>query len=119
MKSKQLALFGPVSWDFEREAYQLLCGELGPGLAADDGGDNVGSQQGQTQQAGNVTRRNALLAGDGVQGQVSALHQACVDIVCRAMILSRPGWLTLVVGVLHQHSHLAADALEACFYLQR
>ena len=25
----------------------------------------------------------------------------------------------LVVRVLHQHSHLAADALQACFHLQR
>ena len=25
----------------------------------------------------------------------------------------------LVIGVLHQHSHFAADALQACFHLQR
>ena len=72
MKSKQLALFGPVDWKFECVAHQLLCGELGRILAADDGGDNVGCQQGQTQKPGDVARSNALLVGDGVQGQISA-----------------------------------------------
>jgi hypothetical protein len=49
MKPQQLALFGPVDRDFEREAHQLLGGELWRVLAVDDGGDNVGRQQGQTQ----------------------------------------------------------------------
>jgi hypothetical protein len=62
MESQQLALLGPVDWDLEREAHQLLCGELRRILAVDDGGDNVGRQQGKTQKPGDVTRRNALLA---------------------------------------------------------
>ena len=48
MKSKQLALFGPVAWDFECDAHQLLRGELRRVLAVDDGGDDVGRQQGKT-----------------------------------------------------------------------
>ena len=39
MKSQQLALFGPVDWNSEREAHQLLGGELRRVLAVDDGGD--------------------------------------------------------------------------------
>ena len=81
MKSQQLALLTPVDWDLEREAHQLLGGKLRRVLAVDDGGDNVRRQQRQTQQSGYVTRRNALLIGDDVQQQVSALDQALMNIM--------------------------------------
>ena len=48
LKSKQLALLTPVDWDLEREVHQLLGGELRWVLAVDDGGDDVGRQQGKT-----------------------------------------------------------------------
>ena len=50
--------------------------------------------------------------GDDVQRKVSALHQAALNIM-RASDNSQQTWISqsLVVGVLHQHSHLAADTL--------
>ena len=69
MKSEQLPLFGPADWEPECQSHQLLGGELWWVLAVDDGGDNVRRKQGQTQEPGDVTRSNALLAGNGVQGK--------------------------------------------------
>jgi hypothetical protein len=43
-----------------------------------------------------------------------------MNIVC-ASDDSEQTWISqcLVVAVLHQHPHLAADAPQACFHLQR
>jgi hypothetical protein len=55
-----------------------------------------------------------------MQGQVSALHQALMNIVS-AGNYSKQSWISqcLAVAILHQHSHFATDALQTWFHLQR
>jgi hypothetical protein len=57
MKAKQLPLFGPVDWDLGCQSHQFLGGELRRVLAADDGGDNVGRQQGKSPSGGALCAR--------------------------------------------------------------
>jgi hypothetical protein len=41
-KAEELALFGPVGWEFEGKTHEALCAELRRMLAVDDGRDDIG-----------------------------------------------------------------------------
>jgi hypothetical protein len=88
-KSQQPALFAPVDRDIECQAHQFLGGELRRVFAVDDGGDNVGRQQGQTQQPEDVVTRSWLAMA--CRGRsVFCIRRAWISCA-RAMILSSPG----------------------------
>ena len=81
MKSQQLPLLAQSIgiWSARRISFfAVSCGGL---FTVHDGRDNIGRQQGKTQELGDVTRCNALLTGDGVQRELRALHQTLMNIM--------------------------------------
>ena len=81
VKAEQLPLGGPVDRYFKRQSHQLLGCELRRIFAANNCSDDIGRQRSKAQEARDVAWRYVLPAGNSMQGQLTILRQALLDVV--------------------------------------
>jgi len=112
-ETEQFPLFSPAGREPRRQTHQCLGGELRRFSAIDDGRGDVGCQPGKTQKGIEVGCRHAFLASDVMHAELGVMDQARLDVV-RARKDSEQARIGchLVIGILDQHSHFAADALQ-------
>jgi hypothetical protein len=118
-KSKQLSLFGPIDGYLERQSHQLLRRELRWVLAIDDGSDDIGCERRKAQKARQVADGKSLVAGYSRHSQIGVLHQPSLKVMRSSDDPEQSGiGCRLVIGVLDEHSHLTAYALQSGLYRQ-
>ena len=112
-KAEQCPLFGPVGRQVCGQSHELLGIELWWLPTVDDSGGDVGREPGEAEQGVDVSGRDPFIAGDVVNSECRVLSKASLDAVSASddpqeAHIDR----SAVTGIIDQHFHLAADALE-------
>ena len=111
-ESRAASLLGPVGRQLRRQAHQLLGVELWRLPAVDDRGGDVRRQPGRRSRY-RVGCRDALFACDSCTVRVVFSSEASLDIVsARDNPQQAQSAALLVIRVLDQHFHFAADAFQ-------
>jgi hypothetical protein len=114
-KAKQYALLGPVSRQMCGQSHECLGIELWRLPTVDDRSGDIRCEPGEAEQSVDVSGRDPLLARDVVHGEVRVLGEAPLNVVSpRDNSQEAHVDRSSVTGIIDQHFHFAAGALELC-----